>query len=259
VDLFNIQLSTCIDFLDLLTAHRGIASDGYRRRYTIFPGKKGQISGLCWADKLFCVKFGYLLDWVFQSFIMDLMTHFDSSRPPIHEARCVLDGKQAEMVNDGLQGIAFGLVPQIHLPASLSKPATMAALSGKDTFSPATKKKKKQKGAKEQELEQRETSCTTPPSNSTPIAAWLLHKGKSCKDFFNTKSSNTADWPRFAHHKQKARQQCPICMKFQTLGNCVWGCNRLHIDPNKIDPTKRDKITSRPKKLYSGQSKDRAP
>jgi hypothetical protein len=116
------------------------------------------------------------------------------------------------MVNDGIQGIAFGLVPQIHLPASPSKPATMAASSDNDTFSPATKKKKNPKRAKEQELEQRETR-TTPHSNSTPIAAWLLPKGKSYKDFFNPESGNTADWSRFAHHKQKDRQS-PICVKF---------------------------------------------
>jgi hypothetical protein len=126
----------------------------------------------------------------------------------------------------------------------------MAASSNDDTFSPATKKKKNPKRAKEQELEQRETR-TTPHSNSTPIiAAWLLPKGKSYKDFFNPESGNKADWPRFAQHKQKDRQS-PICIKFQTLGNCFWGCNRSHVDPNKIDPTKRDEITSRLKKLYS--------
>jgi hypothetical protein len=247
VDLFDIQLSTCIDFLDLLTAHRGIAGDGYRRGYTIFRGNKGRIRDLCRADKLFCVKFAYFLDRVFQSFIMDLMTHFDGPRPPIREARRTLDGKQAEMVNDGLQGIAFGLVPQIHLPASLSKPAATAASSDEDTFSPATKKKKKR--AKEQDLEQRETR-TTPHTNPTPIKAWLLPKGKNYRDFFNPESGNTADWPRFAHHKLKDRQ-CPICMRFQTLGSCVRGCNRSHIDPNTIDPTKRDEITARLEKLYS--------
>jgi hypothetical protein len=102
VDLFDIQLSTCIAFLDLLTARRGIASDGYRRGYTIFRGNKGRICDLCRADKLFCVKFGYFLDRVFRSFIMELMKHFDSHRPPIREARRALNGKQAEMVNDGL-------------------------------------------------------------------------------------------------------------------------------------------------------------
>jgi hypothetical protein len=55
-DLFDTQLSTCIDFLDFLTARRGIVRDGYRRGYTIFQGNKGQIRDLCRANKLFCVK-----------------------------------------------------------------------------------------------------------------------------------------------------------------------------------------------------------
>jgi hypothetical protein len=54
VNLFDIQLSTCIEFLDLLTACRGIASDGYRRGHTIFRGNKGQIRDLCRADILVC-------------------------------------------------------------------------------------------------------------------------------------------------------------------------------------------------------------
>jgi hypothetical protein len=111
------------------------------------------------------------------------------------------------MVNDGLQGIAFGLVPQIHLPASLSKPATMiVASSDEDTFSPATKKKQK-KCAKEQELEQCKTR-TTPHSNLTPIKTWLLPKGKSYKDFFNPENGNTAE-------------RAPLCTPSQTEGSPV--------------------------------------
>jgi hypothetical protein len=250
VDLFDIQLRTCIDFLDLLTHRKGIACDGYRRGYSIFRGNKGRIRDLCRADALFCVKFGYFLDRVFQSFIMELMGHFGNSRPPIRGARNDLDGKQEEMVNDGLQGITFGLVPQIHLPASLSTPAALQASSDEDEFSPAVKKKKKKKKkAKEQALEQRETR-TTPHPNPTPLKAWAIPAGKSYKDFFNPESGNTADWPRFPHHKQKDRN-CPICMKFQTVGNCVWGCNRSHMDPNKLDQAKQDEITARLEKLYS--------
>jgi hypothetical protein len=251
IELFDIQLRTCIEFLDLLTHRKGIACDGYRRGYAIFRGNKGRIRDLCRADVLFCVKFGYFLDRVFQSFIMELMGHFGSSRPPIREARNDLDGKQAEMVNDGLQGITFGLVPQIHLPASLSQPAAMASSDDDDLpFSPASKKKKKKKKkAKEQELEHRETR-TTPHPNPNPIKAWAIPTGKTYKDYFNPENGNTSDWPRFAHHKQKDRQ-CPICMKFQTAGSCVWGCNRTHLDPHKIDQAKRDEITSRLEKLYS--------
>jgi hypothetical protein len=224
VELFDIQLWTCIEFLDLLTHSKGVACDGYRCGYSIFRGNKGRIRDLCCADRLFCVKFGYFLDPVFQSFLMDLMGYFDSTEPPIRKAPRKLDGKQEEMVNNGLQGIAFGLVPQIHLPASLSEPAVAENSDDETLFSPKTKKKKKKKkAAKEQELEQRETR-TTPHTNTNPIKAWLIPDGKSYKDFFNPESGNTADWPCFAHHKQKDRQ-CPVCMKFQTVGYCVWGCN----------------------------------
>jgi hypothetical protein len=250
VELFDIQLRTCIDFLDLLTHSKGIACDGYRRGYSIFRGNKGRIRDLCRADKLFCMKFGYFLDRVFQAFIMDLMGHLGSTSPPIRAARRQLDGKQEEMVNDGLQGIAFGLVPQIHLPASLSEPTAVA--SSDDDVPPSsttTKKKKKKKAGKPQDLDQRETR-TTPHPNANPIKGWLIPTGKSYKDFFNPESGNTTDWPRFAHHKQKDRH-CPICMKFQTVGSCVWGCNRSHLDPHKLDQSQRDEITSRLDKLYS--------
>jgi hypothetical protein len=250
VELFDIQLRTCIEFLDLLTHSKGIACDGYRRGYSIFRGNKGRIRDLCRADKLFCMKFGYFLDRVFQAFIMDLMSYLGSTSPPIRAARRQLDGKQEEMVNDGLQGIAFGLVPQIHLPASLSTPT--AAASSDDDVPPSSttkKKKKNKKAGKSSDPDQRETR-TTPHPNTNPIKGWLIPTGKSYKDFFNPENGNTADWPRFAHHKQKDRH-CPICMKFQTVGSCVWGCNRSHLDPHKIDPSQRDEITSRLEKLYS--------
>jgi hypothetical protein len=181
---------------------------------------------------------------------MELMGHFGSSRPPIREAQNDLDGKQAEMVNDGLQGITFGLVPQIHLPVSLSQPAQAYSNGEERPFSPATKKKKaKKKKVKEPDLEHRETR-TTPHPNPNPIKAWSIPTGKSYKDYFNPENGNTGNWPRFAHQKQKDRQ-CPICMKFQMVGSCVWGCNRSHLNPHKMDQAKSDEITSRLEKLYS--------
>jgi hypothetical protein len=105
------------------------------------------------------------------------------------------------------------------------------------------------KAAKEQELKQWET-CTTPHPNTNPIKAWLIPDGKSYKYFFTPESGNTAGWPRFAHHKQKDCQ-CPICMKFQTVGSCFWGCDYSYLDPHKIDQTKCGKISSRLGKMYS--------
>jgi hypothetical protein len=78
IELFDIQLRTCIAFLDLLTPRKGIACDGYHHGYSIFCRNKSCIRDLCHADVLFCVKFGYFLDRVFQSFIMELMGLFGS-------------------------------------------------------------------------------------------------------------------------------------------------------------------------------------
>jgi hypothetical protein len=68
-----------------------------------------------------------------------------SSSPSIHEACCTLYGKQEELVNNGLKGIAFCLVPQTHFPASLSQLEAMASSDKEITFLLATKKKKKKK------------------------------------------------------------------------------------------------------------------
>jgi hypothetical protein len=68
----EIQLDTCVEFLDLMTVNRGIASKGFARGLQYLKNYQSAFQNMQVADHLFVVRVAYFLDRVFQDFINDL-------------------------------------------------------------------------------------------------------------------------------------------------------------------------------------------
>jgi hypothetical protein len=75
----EIQLQTCINFLDILTANKGIAYEGYSYGLRCLKRNWLMFQSLFDQDHLFGVWMGYFLDRVFQTFISKLLSYQDES------------------------------------------------------------------------------------------------------------------------------------------------------------------------------------
>jgi len=81
----TIQLGTAIKFLDLVTGKKSIASDGYRYGLQIVQEHGRKFVREIQNDRLFMIKYLYLLDCVFQSFC-ELLVTTATGKDPLGEA-----------------------------------------------------------------------------------------------------------------------------------------------------------------------------
>jgi hypothetical protein len=72
VETLEIQLDTCVDFLNLVTVHQGIASEGFAGGLQYLRNYRSAFQNMQAADHLFVVCVAYFLDRVFQDFSNDL-------------------------------------------------------------------------------------------------------------------------------------------------------------------------------------------
>jgi hypothetical protein len=119
IDCLEVQLQTYIQFLDLITATKGIASEGYSEGLRLLWDDRQALETVQAKDDRFSIKVAYLLDCVFQSFVNQLARCW-SSPSPIGSAKHRLKNLQEDNVNEALHQIRFGISPAIHLPASIS-------------------------------------------------------------------------------------------------------------------------------------------
>jgi hypothetical protein len=80
------QIYTCIKCLEKFTERRGIATEGFEHGLRMLQDRKRIFHHLLGMDRLFLVKFAYLLDRVFQNFVDELGSFYSDTRP-IHRAR----------------------------------------------------------------------------------------------------------------------------------------------------------------------------
>jgi hypothetical protein len=77
----EVQLQTCIQFLDLITASKGIASEGYSEGLCLLQEDEQAFETVQAKDNRFSIKVAYLLDRVFQSFVNQLARYRSSPSP----------------------------------------------------------------------------------------------------------------------------------------------------------------------------------
>jgi hypothetical protein len=243
IDRLEVQLQTCISFLDLITADKGIASEGYSEGLRLLRSDRQAFETIQAKDDRFSIKVAYLLDRVFQSFVNQL-AHYRSSQSPIRAAKRRLKNQQEDDVSEALRQIRFGIAPAIYLPASISDPPENNTRPDDGASRVAEKKKKATTTS--------ERPARKPETNSNMVSEWKVPTGKRYGDFFNPVRfpENTKGWPRFPHHNTARPRQAALCMRFQCDGKCNSECNFSHVDPGSIPKPTKDEITSRLQQIY---------
>jgi hypothetical protein len=255
LESLEIQLETCVKFLDLLTAKGGIASAGYTEGLYLIKSNRSAFYTLFAHDPLLGVKIAYLLDRIFQEFIRVLCYHRSKAeelgKSTIKIARKELKKEQQLNVREALGPVKFGIMPVIQLPACLATPSVKPkeAPSRHESREPPSPKSP----ASERDKQQRGGAVNKPDVNEAVRDEWRLPNGKAYKDFFHPIrfKENTRDWPTVAHHdRSKGNKNAEMCMRYQTTGKCSVGCGYAHIAPNKLPEKVASEVTIRLQKMF---------
>jgi hypothetical protein len=179
------------------------------------------------------------LDNVFQNFCSDF-ADFIFDRDPIRSARRRLEYRFQDQVTNFFNGIRNGVVPTVLLPQSLMNKRKGGATDESGGHVPSTSKKAPRTKGK-------------PDSNPEAKAEWGVPEGKNFGDYFsparNDLKPNRGGWPTFPHHINKT--SCPMCLRFQTTGECTVTCGMSHMLPSKMDPKIWGEVKTRLKTIMS--------
>jgi hypothetical protein len=184
-------------------------------------------------DRLFTVKFTYLLDRrVVQNFV-DELGNFYKNEKPIRRARRRLKRYQINAIEKCHDRIRHKLHPAPCSSQVPSKESPLTAYNAKDRNQEGQKKE----GSKG---EHKHKTSAEPwwSNNPSVVASWRLPEGKTYSDFYNPrepeKKPNTLGWPKFPHHKFPSKSKKP-CLKYQAKGSCSSACFMAHINPSKME------------------------
>jgi hypothetical protein len=253
LESLEIQLETCVKFLDLLTAKGGIASAGYTEALYLIKSNRSAFYTLFAHDPLLGVKIAYLLDRIFQEFIRVLCHHRSQAeelgKSTIKLAKRELKQEQKLNVREALGPVKFGIMPVIQLPACL----VTAPSRPKEAGRPAAKSREAPDAGSPMADKLRGGTANKPDVNEDVKDEWRLPKEKTYRDFFHPIKcrENTRGWPTVAHHdRSKGPRWAEMCMRYQTTGKCSVGCGYAHIAPNKLPANVANEITTRLQKMF---------
>jgi hypothetical protein len=242
---FMIQLETCYKTLELFTCRSGIASRGYRLAYRLIHEQAVRYQPLFVANPTLGIKIGRYLDNVFQNFCSDV-AEYVHDKDPIRGARRKLEFFFEDQVQNFFSRIRNGVVPTILLPELLT-PNSSVTGGTEDSSIRSAGKKKQPPGPPGPGKGQVETNPEVKPE-------WRIPPGKRFGDFFSPVRSdlkaNVSGWPMFAHHTTKTER--PMCLRYQTTGECTFNCTNAHILPSAIPNKTWEEIRTRLKKIISG-------
>jgi hypothetical protein len=242
------QIYTCIKTLELFTYREGVAVEGYIHGLSMIQRDRRLFKNFLAADRLFAVKFAYLLDRVFQNFV-DRLGDFYQDQKPIRRARRLLENTQKKAIERAMIGYEVSAIPRLFLPTSLRVEAT----DNNHQQEPG-------EGGGKHKAKQTPDKADRPMApgwwtkNPNVVQAWRLPEGKTYPDYFDTrvpeKKVNTTDWPKFPHHKNPSKLK-GLCLKYQSKGLCSPTCYMSHIDPAKMDTDTKKAIADRFKVIYA--------
>jgi hypothetical protein len=212
----EIQLNTCVEFLDLITVRRGIASKGFATGLRYLKTYQSAIQKMQAADHLFVIKVAYFLDRVFQDFINDLGKNRLAGDIPvtIAAAKHDLEREQINRIHTILGQIKVGVAPPIQLPASLLSiqvKMEIDAPSSSSSRTPTNDKRSPEKKADKDKADKNKERMEKPHKLLVIDEDWILPKGKTYGNFFNKKTfpDNVQNWPVVKHHIQE-RGSAPL-------------------------------------------------
>jgi hypothetical protein len=241
---FMIQLETCYRTLELFTCRGGVASRGYRLAYRLIHEQSVRYRPLFTTDPTLGIKIGRYLDNVFQNFCADL-AEYVNDRDPLRSSRRRLEYRFEDEIQSFFSGIRNGVVPTILLPESLTPNSSVTGAT--DESGSKGGKPKQSSGPTGQGKGKVEP-------NPEAQTEWRIPPGKRFGDFFSPGRTdlkqNVTGWPMFPHHTAKVDR--PMCLRFQTTGECTSNCTNSHILPSAMPAKTWEGIRNRLKKIISG-------
>jgi hypothetical protein len=171
IDSLEVQLQTCIQFLDLITATKGIALEGYSEGLRLLQEDWQAFETVQAKDNRFSIKAAYLLDRVFQSFVNQL-ARYRSSTSPIRSTKRRLKNLQEDDVNEALRQIRFGIAPAIHLPTSVSDPPSNPRHEDRGIRNDNRHDSSRNDGRKKSPASPSERPARKPVSNANMLGKW---------------------------------------------------------------------------------------
>jgi hypothetical protein len=243
------QIKTGVKFLEKLTQKDSIGTRGYSYGLKLVEQHRRLFDKALKRDRMFMVKFSYLLDRVFQNFVNRLGS-FYQTKDPIRTARSHLRESMENEIDDAMRGFTAGAYPNLSLPVIIMSPESHdEGPSDWDKKAPGSKKRKSGEGEDVADAPEWWTK------NPSPVPTWGLPAGKNFFDFFNTRDSalksNFTDFPKFQHHKKSVLGLKPLCAKYQAVGRCRGACPYAHVRPSTMDPTKKAEVSKRFLSIYS--------
>lgn len=248
------MIETLIGLLDLLTNTNSIASEGYRFGLTTMKKHKRMFAIAEQKDKMFWVKFIYLMDTTFQGFCKRLVTYADREHP-IQDAARRLEGYQAESIYEAIQKtVAHGVVPA-DLPVPLLFQRGIAAEEGELMGADPWGRAKGSKMVTNPGAGDNKEGTKHPDwfkKNPNPEGAWELPAGETFGSVFGGEvgKENQKGFPKFKHHQ--TGKSAFICLAYQVKGNCKRGasCFNAHVPPPKMKEAEKKKVAERLREVY---------
>jgi hypothetical protein len=241
------QIKTGIKFLEKLTYRDSIGTYGFAYGLRLIERHRRLFDKALNRDRMFIVKFTYLLDRVFQNFVNRLGS-FYHTRDPIRAAKSDLRESMEEEIDDAMRGFTAGAYPNLSLPVIILNPDPGGKDASDDERKPAAKKKSN-------DTEDYSDSPEWWSRNTSPVAKWSIPSGKTFPEYFNTRDpalkDNLLNFPKFKHHRKSMSGLRPMCAKYQAVGRCRPSCPYSHVPPSSMPTARREEVHSRFVAIYS--------
>ena len=266
------QIKTAVKFLECLCGDRTIATSGYKRGHKVMEENRRIFDSEASRDKIFLLKYLYMLDRVFQAFC-DELRQFEKEPDPIQDARVVVgEGWMEKLINEPVRPwVIQGMLPAFASPLALQGKTPSEGVfdlsgAGKNrgghgaaagaVVGAAAAAGAPRRGGGGAGKQQAQGNNDDSPGwhrelpDSERAQEWRLPAGKKLADFFGPhKKENITGLPKVIHHK--TGRPSPPCLRYQ-LEKCRQGagCPFAHIRPRDIPREVHDAITSHIKGVY---------
>ena len=212
----QVQLSTAIAMLDLLTRKKSIASDGYRYGLSVMKENSRKFVRQGKSDKLFFAKYLYFLDRVFQNFCSTLLESAKDRDPFKKPYQNEADEEMMQAIKSTMRSfLKYGANPNLPLPEALEQASRTGGTPpsrgpGRDRNETDGTDGPKKRAPEEPWMRE----------NPSPVKEWLLPDGKTYGDFFGTPDKRKG-FPRLKHHRSGKKEN--MCLQYAVLGKCKKG------------------------------------
>jgi hypothetical protein len=238
---FKVQLTSMVQFLDLLTCENGIASEAFRTALELYKSNELTFRAAFKTDGSLGIKILYFLDRVFQEFAADLC-RYAGEEHPLRSAAPSLRNRQMNTVGTTLSKFKYGVQPLIALPPGLvqeHRAPSGSRASDRSNYSPATSENQNGDGPRLKSI--------------TPPDSWKIPRGKVFGDFFNPRTeelrANLTGWPSATH--DRLGTQKPVCIRLMVTGKCPKdSCKNSHVKPSTLGATHMDAMSTRLADIY---------